>query len=58
MKSVKTVFHEFHGLTLQHFTYLCLKLAVIPTILTGKRVKFLAFSLEAVIGGNKLGKCR
>ena len=42
-------------LTLQHFTYSCLKIVIIPTIFTGKHVKFLEISLEAVIGGNKYG---
>mgnify|MGYP001797847524 CR=1 FL=1 len=55
MQRSKTEIHKFHRPTLSHFSYSRSKIAIIPTMLTGKHVKFLEISLEAVIGGNKYG---
>ena len=48
----KTEFHEFHGLILPQFCFLNSNIVIIPTIFTGKRVKFLEISLETMIWEN------
>ena len=40
----KTEFHEFHVLILTHFSYLHSNMAIIPTVFTGKHVKFFEIS--------------
>ena len=45
-------FCRFHGLISSHFCYSRSKIAMIPTIFTGKHVKFLEISLETMTWGN------
>ena len=45
-------FCRFHGLISSHFCYSCSKIAMFPTIFTGKHVKFFEISLETMTWGN------
>ena len=49
LRSGKTEFQEFRRLFLQEFFYSRSKIAKIPTIFTGKHVKFLEIILETMI---------
>ena len=52
MQRDKTEFHEFCELILPYFCFSRSKIAIIPSISTGKHVKFLEISLETMIWGN------
>ena len=48
MQRAKAEFHEFHRQIFPHFLS---KIAIIPTIFTGKHVKYLEISLETMTWG-------
>ena len=49
MQRGKIEIRKFHGLVLLHICYARSELGNIPTIFTGKHVKFLEISLETMI---------
>ena len=49
MQRDKTEFHEFYERILQHFCYSRSKIAIIPTIFSGKHATFFEISLETMV---------